>query len=247
MVVYAGWGRFRNYEFIQFFVHFIKIVETYDLEKLQLKEHVGKMKPELYKLECLYKKYQGSKLTKELVALDTERGKLLCLIRKTAEAQEYHFIEERSTAARVINVIIKGYGSGEIERFPYAKETLVIKKLCLALVSDESIEKALQTLDLVEALKLLKATNDAFQLMFITRNNEIASVENINSTSVRRKLITMFEAFRKYLKAYDLINTTEFYSKIDTGINELIDKTNHIVKVRLSKKHASEERTEGKQ
>ncbi len=232
MIVKADWSKYRNYEFIQFFSHFIELAETFDLEELLLKEHVEIIKPELDDLERLYEKYTGNILTKKLVDLDDKRDKLIGYIRKTVEAQRLHYNTKKSNVAQEIDAIINQYGGASIERLPYAQETLAIRKLYSDLILDSKYVEGIKLLGLTESLELLIKINEEFQTLFVERTKDDAGEEDLNSIEIRAKIVSLFTTFLEHLKAYDVLNKGEKYTMLRAEVNELIDKTNYSAKVR---------------
>ena len=92
-------------------------------------------------------------------------------------------------------------------RLPYAQETLAIRQLNAALLTDVNLLKAVNILKLTKWLELLKTANEEFQALIVNRTKDNAEVTDRTTLELRKEIVTLFDGFRDRVKAHDILKS----------------------------------------
>jgi len=233
MITPIAFTRLRNDEFIQFIRDVLKIIETINPEALQLLIQYHNLYEMIVDAEKAYLLTRGSELTKEITEKDNRRDDDVIGLKLVAEGYSRHYEAEKAEAAELLLSHFKKYG-GNIAGMNYQAETTAINDLVDNVENDPKLSAAVALLGLPEWFVGLKASNAAFNDVYMMRIGEQAEKPSGNLRELRAQCIEAYTELTKHLTARATISPSDLYEKAVNMINELIDKYNTLRRKRKS-------------
>ena len=240
MIATVHYNKLRMGEFIQFLTNVTYICRD-DPVALTIDTHLVPLEESIDKLNSLYRKAQGSALTKELVALDERRDNALILLTMIAKGySRYSADEAKRKAAKKIYKLITRHGKS-IYRFNYQAETGTIFSLVNKLLSEPGLPAAVTTLGVQSEVDELKTSNEQFDDKFLERIEKGGEGPAKSATEVRKKAKDQYRRLIKQIEALAVISGPEKYKSLIKELNTLIEKYNREAHYRTIKSKDGED------
>ncbi len=231
MFIVPAFYKFRNSEFIQYQIDFIKIINQHNPKALQITTQLMALQEQTTAMDDVYKKQLGSTITSELEALDKRRDLAIIGIRSVAEGFTYHHDPAKHTAAGKLLQSIDQYGD-RISKQNYQEETTSLRNLTDDWHNILILKAALVTLDLMDWAMELKESNESFNVKYLERNREYALDSKINVTKLRDGAKARYSDLIAHLTAHAILSPCLAYDTVIKEINTLTDQYNDLVQKR---------------
>ncbi len=213
-------------EFIQFLKNLTSICRNNHPAALSIDTALIPLEENINKLDALFKKEQGSHLTKEIVALDKRRDNAIKLLTLHAKGySRYCFEEAKRQAAEKIYKAITKYGHS-IYRLNYQAETSTLSILVNELLSDPGLARAVNTLDIQPVVNELKTANDFFNDMYLSRVINMADMAAESASAQRKTAMKHYRRLIKLIEALAVVSGQDRYQSLINELNELIETYN---------------------
>lgn len=214
---------YRNGLFMGFLSDLVSITDTFDLKGLQLEGVMASIKNNVAALKEVYIIPKKNGNTEKLEQLDLRRDMAILGVQGVAEVYLKHYDADFVSAAKAILIAIYKYDK-RIDRLNYLLESENIRNLVKEFETDRELINALTKLSLSDWAAELKAANNAFNAVFLLRNDELAEQPDQNLTELRLPAIENFKNLEELLFAYNKINPKTDYEKIINKLDELKQK-----------------------
>jgi hypothetical protein len=226
MIATVHYNKLRMGEFIQFLTNITEICRHDDHTALNIDTRLAPLEDSIDKLNSMFRKAQGSALTKEIVALDNRRDNALILLTMIARGYSRYSAEEaKRKAAKKIYKLITRHGK-IIYRLNYQAETSTISSLVNKLLSEPGMAAAVTTLGVQSEVDELKTSNEQFGVKFLERAGEKADRPAENPTELRKIAMNQYRRLIKQIEALAVISGPEKYESLIKELNTLIEKYN---------------------
>ena len=219
----------RNAEYIQFGRDFLRIIFLDNKGTLKVVAEYDAFDAILSVIETLYKIDQGSDLTPIIEALDRRRDKAVFGIYKNIESYTYHFTPAQLDAANTLTEYLKIYGAATaIATASLPSETTTVKNLIVDVTTKANLVAAVNTLVLMPWFNELKAANDALEVKYIERTQELGGANPNTIKDKRNEANDVYYALRDMLQGQALVDkgATPAFTKAINELNALIEQYN---------------------
>ena len=222
----AKLNSYRNVSFIAFLEDVVTVCEKFDTRALKIAPSVNALNAEISALNSLFGTAKGNLNTEGLERLDEKRDNAMQGIQTLAEAYLKHFNASSVASAKSILAAIAKYGSS-ISRQSYLDETKTIRSLVADLETDANLVSAIAALNLNAWVAELKASNEAFNTLYHTRNDELAAMPDQKIKDIRVGGINKYRDLVKVVSANDVLTPNTEYATILERIEEFVIKYNN--------------------
>ena len=165
------------------------------------------------------KQIRESDKTNPLAKLDKQRDHLYTGIVKIVDAHHLHIDPEVVEAARLITVLLHGYGNPV--RKKYNEATSLYYNLSQEFVLPK-YAPLIEKLGLAEWTVLLKKANEDFESLFNERNDE-------KSVLIARSVRESRQEVEKYYRLLITVTESELMIKPNCPLEEYVDKINELI------------------
>lgn len=236
MIVTIHYYKLRMIEFIQFLTNVTAICRHDDHAALNIDTHLAPLEESIDMLNTLYREARGSRVTKELAALDERREKAIILLTIIAKGYSRYCAEEaKRQAAKKIHKLIARHGNS-IHRFNYQAETATLSSLVNKLLSEPGMAGAVATLGVQSEVDELKTSNELFNDKFLERTGERADLPAESPTELRKTALNQYRRLIKLIEAQAVVSGAEKYQSLIKELNTLIGKYNEEADSRTNNK-----------
>ena len=215
-------------EIIAFGPDLVQIITPFDPAAFGLTNALTRFTDQWARLNPFFKDSAGSVHTDDLTDLDSVRDSDLNGIKAMAKAYLYHRNAAKVDAAQLILNAMDGFDKN-IPKQVMVVQTKTVTELVKVFETDVAVKAALVLLGLTEWVAPLKATNEEFNTIFLTRTREDGDKPDGNFLAEKPAAEL---ALLNLLKVIDAKNTLDPDPKLDqmmSQINELISKYNQVV------------------
>lgn len=216
---------YRNVALIAFLKDTKSVVSKFNSQTLKLDGALAKISADIAAMDEVFGTAKGSASTETLESLDARRDAALAGISMVADAYAKYFEETPQNAGKLIQSTINNYGR-RIHSLNYLAETEVIRSLVADFETKADVINALTLLNLNDWVAELKAVNEEFNTVYLSRNTELAEQPNLNIHSLRAPAYQNFDALIALVNAYNTITPNADYKKILDEMEELVVKYN---------------------
>lgn len=216
---------YRNVAFIAFLKDTRTIVSKFNAKTLKLDDALAKVSADIAAMDEVFGTAKGSASTETIETLDARRDAALAGITMVADAYTKYFEETPQNAGKLIQSTIGNYGR-RIHSLNYLAETEVIRSLVNDFETKTEVAGALGLLNLNDWVAELRAANEEFNTVFLSRNTELAEQPDLNIYSLRAPAYQNFDALIALVNAYNTITPNADYKKILDEMEELVVKYN---------------------
>jgi len=216
---------YRNVAFIAFLKDTRSIVSKFNTKTLKLDGALVKVSADIAAMDEVFGTAKGSASTETIETLDARRDAALAGISMVADAYTRYFEPTPQEAGKLIQNTIGNYGR-RIHSLNYLAETEVIRSLVNDFETKTDVANALGLLNLNDWVAELKAANEEFNTVFLSRNTELAEQPDLNIQNLRIPAYQNFDALVALVNAYNTITPNADYKKILDEIEELVVKYN---------------------
>lgn len=224
----------RNSEFIGFHKDFLTIVTQNNPETLNVAEPTAAYAGKIAELEALYKTDAFNPITDEIVELDHQRDEVFNGILNLLSGNAKHFTPETRDAAQLLQRDLEKYGSGFV-RGNFNAETIDLQNIIADWRNKPELQKATNTLGLIDWISELERVNQLFNSRYIARTGSYADKPDENATAKRTEVAAAYEVLCNFLNSYAFLNASPVYKTTISQINTLIDQYSTILKQRRAK------------
>ena len=237
MIKRINYRKLRVSEFIQFLKDVIYICKNIDPAKLN--SRLKPLEESVNTLDAVFKQ-RGSDLTKEVAMLDDRRDNAFVCLSKMTNAYGYHFDEAKIDAAEKIDEVLDRYGSS-IQKLNYVAETNTLANLVNELESDAELAVAVNTLELQPLVDEIKNSNRLFQETYLARAKEMSEGPEDSAVEMRKEAVVKYLSLVDLIEAYVEISGPDTYGEFIKHLNELIEKYNETIALRMGDEETEEE------
>ena len=230
----------QNAEFIQYNDDVISIIPGAVAKALGIEQPYITYNQRHVEMGIIYKRSTGSPLTSELVEVDERRDDGTLGLYYIALGNSYSRDPVKRHHAELLLDSMKVYGAG-ITRMNFPKETAVLNNLYVDWTTNPDLIAAVANLDLLDWVKEIKASNDAFNTLYLDRTKQTGSTADFDNLKTKR-----LEVAQDWYDLRDALLARYTSKKLDKGdtsdyitlfnsLNALIDKYNTIITDRKAK------------
>lgn len=237
MILRIPTQKLRTGELLQMMCDVVSICDKKQPAQLLIDPQVEQLRTATNTLDGLYKQDQGSEYSSKILELDLRRDKCINGIRQTAIGLAYHFDAPTADAAALILASIDKYGSG-IAKTNYQAETSTLNSIVDSWTKEPKLVAALELLNLKTWAAELKASNDAFNQVYLSRVEEAAQKPSIATVDARKEVVTSYQQLVKHIEARATIDNGSLYNGIVAELNALVDKYSKMLAIRASQTNA---------
>ena len=236
--------RFRNSEFLQYMKDVLELVNTNDVDALQVTTQRDALATLTNQMDDLFQQEQSSGITQELIDLDARRDKAFMGIKANLEAYNYHYDDRMESAARSLLFNLNNYGTN-IPRMNYQAETAVIDSMLSDWETETNLINAVTTTGLTDWIAELKAGNEAFNARYLARVSESAANPATSFTSVREVATNAYKVLTAHVEAHATLGSNATHQELVNEFGILAKQYNQTVGLRLRSDTTSESSEEG--
>ncbi len=230
-------SKLRNAEYIQFGRDFLKIIFLNNKATLKVAAEYDSYDVIISAIETLFKIDQGSDLTPIIEALDRRRDNAVMGIFKNIDSYTLHFTPAQIDAANVLTNYLKIYGTATaIAASSLPSETTTVKNMVADVTTKANLVAAVTTLGLTPWFNELKAANDALEVKYIERTQELGGANPNTIKDKRNEANTIYYALRDMLQGQALVDkgVTPVFAKTINELNALIEQYNTLLNSRAA-------------
>lgn len=234
--------KLRNAEFAQFVSDILEIVRRNDPAALQAQEGYDTLKAENKQLITMLKPIKGSPFTVQLEAADARRDESVSGINAVVGGYTLHYDPVIRGHAVTLQRLLDTYGGAAMARENYQSETASINSLTKDLSDKPEMVAALTALNLSAWRDEMKEANDAFNTLYLSRNEETGVSSPDTVKSKRLSMCQDWYTLRDLISAHNVINKGAVpYGTTVSQINALIDNYQALITSRKSRSKSTKE------
>ena len=228
-------SRLRNPEYLQYMQDYLQLLSSNDPALLRITPEFGLLTTKTNQIEAILKQDTGSAITPIIEALDLERDSYLVGIFTAINGLCNHFDPAKKAAAISLKDRLNVYGTAtEIAKQSLQGETATIKNLVIDLQTIPTYSTALTTLALADWVAQLKVVNDAFNVKYLQRTEEIGGLNPDKIKELRLEANALYYQLRNVLMAQALVAAyTAPFPKAINDVNALTEQYNNTLAQRV--------------
>ncbi|PKP08801.1 MAG: hypothetical protein CVU09_14730 [Bacteroidetes bacterium HGW-Bacteroidetes-4] len=188
-------------------------------------------------------KTRGKELTGQMEAADTRRDQLfkaLVLILRALLLWNKALV---GAAAQKLYQLLQVHGAASLTRLSYEKQSARMDAIKQAMQAPEYIQ-ALADTELTDLWNDLVQAQDNFAALYLeSASREVIKDGIKSSTSLRPLLVEKLNGMIDYLKVMGRVDNAT-YGTLQAEVNELVNKLNEKINLRLSRRNSGSETTE---
>lgn len=230
--------RLRNHEFFQFFVQFIRLVEEFGTEALQIKSVFEKFIPLFGQLDKALEVIPKSDITPQISDVDQRRDTTYKGFTEAVKSASKHFKPEMAEAARKLQIVIDHFG--DFTKLPYNEETGKIYNFVQEL-QNEKYSPLVSMLNLTEWVNELVAINIEFDTLIKSRFDESLEKQELRVRAIRKEIDESYKEITGDIEALCRVHKTEIYIEF---INKLNTQISYYHNILLQRKGRAEKQKE---
>lgn len=188
------------------------IVESHQPEQLHLSNALGRVNTHLPLLAKIEAQERGSSLSKSLQNTDMRRDSFISAITGTVRAHSAADIPDKRADVEYAANWLNKHNVGTLSAANYTSETERLADMLAEITRDTRLKTALDALYLTTYADELAKINAEFEQLFVQRSKELASIEPVDSRSIRdaadadmRKLFSLIELYQEEYPDVDYI------------------------------------------
>ena len=222
---------YRNSEFLQYMKDVLKLVDSYDVELLQLTEQRNALALSIETLTNVFEPEPQPQMTAVLADLDAKRDSLFIGIKHLLEGNAHHFDLTKQEAAKRLLFHLQSYGKN-IPYMNYQAETAVIASMLSEWQTETNLQEVVTLLELSEWVDTLQQINVQFNEQYLARVSEMAATTAPSFSTLRANAKSTYRTLVSHVKAYMTLHKSTQYTQLYHQIYELAKQYNQVVKVR---------------
>ncbi len=230
--------KLRNYEFFQFFVQFLRLVEEFGTEALKIKAVFEKFLLLFGQLDKALEVISKSDITPQIAEVDHRRDTTYKGFAEAVKSASKHFKPEMAEAARKLQIVIDHFG--DFTKLPYNEETGKIYNLVQEL-QNEKYSPLVSMLNLTEWVNELVAINIEFDTLIKNRFDERLEKQELRVKAIRKEVEESYKEIAGDIEALCRVHKTEIYIDFINKLNIQITYYNNIL---LQRKGRAEKQKE---
>ncbi|KAB8154207.1 hypothetical protein EZY14_007150 [Kordia sp. TARA_039_SRF] len=227
-----NFSRYRNSEFLQYLKDVLELVNSQDVDTLQLTVPRDGLQAVVTQMDNLFQQEQSSGITQELIRLDERRDKAFIGLKVLLEAHEYHYEDNVQSAARSLLYNMNSFGTN-IPRMNYQAETAVIDSMLTDWSTEPDLVAAITTLGISNWVAELTTANTTFNNRFLARISESAANPAMSFTNMRENSAIVYRDLVAHIQAYAVLGGNAVYQTMVNEVNELTNHYNQTVYARI--------------
>jgi DNA uptake protein ComE-like DNA-binding protein len=225
--------RYRNSEFLQYMKDVLELVNTQDVDVLQITTQRDALATLATQMDYLFQQEKSSGITQELIELDARRDKAFMGIKANLEAYNYHFDTQMQAAARSLLYNLNNYGTN-IPRMNYQAETAIIDSMLSDWETETDLINAVTTAGLNTWVAELKTANEAFNNRYLARVSESAANPATSFTAVREVVTDAYKTLTAHVEAHATLGSNTAHQELVNEFSILAKQYNQTVGLRLN-------------
>jgi hypothetical protein len=160
----------RNSEHYNYHVNVLKTVTPLVAKNYNMEDHRLSYEKLFRKEDEAFTRNRAFEETKDIQAADQKRDELFYFIKRFIENMKYNPDPALKAAGRSLDEALEPYRNAH--RKSFQENTLMIDSFVKELEENETYFKALQHLDLIRPLELLKTANESFRALYHERSQK---------------------------------------------------------------------------
>jgi hypothetical protein len=226
--------KLRSAELLQMSHDVVSICEKKQPAQLLIDPQVAELRTATNLFDSLYKLDQGSEYSNMVLDCDYRRDKYINGIRQMSSGLTNHFEAATVEAATLLLDSIDKYGSG-ISKMNYQTETSTINSIVDSWNKDSKLAAALELLNIKTWAAELKAANDEFNKVYLSRVEETAQKPSVASVDARKTVVVAYQQLVKHIEARATIDNGSLYTDLIAELNVLVEKYTKTLTMRAPK------------
>jgi glutamate synthase domain-containing protein 2 len=160
----------RNSEHYNYHVSVLKTVTPLIAKNYNMEDHRLSYEKLFRKEDEAFTRNRAFEETKDIQAADQKRDELFFFIKRFIENMKYNPDPALRTSGRSLDEALEPYRNAH--RKSFQENTILIDSFLKELEENETYFKALQHLDLIRPLELLKTANESFRILYNERSQK---------------------------------------------------------------------------
>ncbi|CAH0229325.1 hypothetical protein SRABI27_02433 [Pedobacter sp. Bi27] len=212
----------RNGEYIQFLTDTLNIVSKNNPEALKVSAQYDALRTATADIEKLFKISQGSLVTQELEVLDKRRDDAINGITLQVQSLSYSADAVLNKHGKTLSAHLALFGTG-IAKDNYQSETTSLRNIANDWKNKPELQEAVTALSLGSWLTEMETANDAFNLAYIKRNEELALAPSDKLKELRNTANNLYYKLRTRINSnLDISDGAEPWSATVNLLNQNI-------------------------
>lgn len=224
-------ARYRNSEFLQYMKDVLELVNSNDVDVLQVTAQRDALATLITQMDDLFQQEQGSGITQELIDLDDRRDKAFMGIKATLEALNYHYDKAQQSAAGSLLFNMNNYGTN-IPRMNYQAETAVIDSMVSDWETETALSRAVTDVQLDAWVAELKTANAAFNARYLARISESAANPATSFSAIREQGTTTYRELVAHVQAHATLGSNVTHQELVNEFSVLAKQYNQTISLR---------------
>jgi hypothetical protein len=160
----------RNSEHYNYHVNVLKTITPLVAKNYNMEDHRFSYEKLFRKEDEAFTRNRAFEETKDIQAADQKRDELFYFMKRFIENMKYNPDPALKTAGRSLDEVLEPYRNAH--RKSFQENTVMIDSFVKDLEENETCFKALQQLDLIRPLELLKTANESFRMLYVERSQK---------------------------------------------------------------------------
>lgn len=219
-MTYPSLARYSNTAFLQFLTDTLQLLQQHNITLLLEHPSHKKILLNIPLLQSLLNRQKGSALSKELKLVDAQRDAIFIGLRKVIDGYQLHPDPQLSIAAKTLFKYITSKGK-ELHLLPYQEETAIIHNLLKGFSKDESLQNAIELLQLQTWIHQLSLRNATFEKHYTDRILELENTQKTSFTKEKKEVTKELKQLLKYIEAQQIVVNTPDYMMLTAALSEL--------------------------
>ncbi len=212
----------RNGEYIQFLTDTLNIVAKNNPEALNVNAQYIALRTATDEVEKLFKISQGSLVTEEIEALDARRDNAINGITLQVQAMAYSADAALNKYGKTLSAHLALFGTG-IAKDNYPSETTTLRNIVNDWKNKPELQEAVAALNLGNWLAEMENANNAFNLAYAKRNEELAVAPTEKLKELRHAANNLYYKLRTRINSnFDINDGAEPWAATVNLINQHI-------------------------
>lgn len=235
--------QFRIGEYVQFAAYVLKAFAKMADKPEKLQVRIDELEAWYKELMAAYSREQGNELTEEVETLDARRDRAEKCLKFIAVGYTFHFDPAKRTAGQLILKAYQKFGAS-ISRMNYLIETAALTKLVSELDGEDALKQAVETIQQLDVVNEIKASNEAFEAIYFDRSSSNAQKTDKSAYELRADVKLAYSKLINRFEACVELSEGGKYDVTVAEINDIIKSFNKLVEGRTSKEIEAPESVE---